>query len=637
MTGKSEEDGCAVVFTPDGKSLAVRAGTIILEASREAGIELDAVCGGVGKCGRCKVKPDGGFQTVASSLLTEAEVRGHVVLACQTVVTGDLTVEVLPRSRIGKHQILTKSLEDLPGPLSPWVRKEFYTLPPPTLGDNLADLERLRRALKRSAVPASLEVLRRLPDAVRSGRWNVTVTLTDVDGADEITRVEAGRTDDRLLGLAVDIGTTTIVADLVDLTSGDVLATGSDYNRQISRGEDVIARMMYAEEGGAEELTALVRETIRSVVSGLILRESERSGRTLASSDIVAASLAGNTVMTHLVAGLPTEHLRREPYVPAAFHAGFPRASELGLPANPAARVLLSPSRAGYVGGDVVADVLASGMHRSAGLTLLIDVGTNGEIVLGNRDWIVACACSAGPAFEGGEVSCGMRAMDGAIDRIRINDDFTTSYHVLGDALPSGVCGSGLIDLVAEMYSRGIVDRKARIQDQATDRVRVSDSGSEFVIESQKNLEQGSTSDLVLTDVDLQNLLRTKAAIYGACSTLLRKTGENLEQVSRIVIAGGFGYHLDISRAISIGMFPDVPLERYRFIGNGSLGGARMALLAARGRQEMNDIFNRMTYLELSVDNDFYAEFSSSLFLPHTDIRRFPSVPAERASGEGSL
>jgi len=623
-----------VLFAPDDKSVTVKGGTTILEASRAAGISLDAVCGGEGKCGRCKVRPKGKFSAAKSSLLSEEEAAAGIVLACKANVEGDLAVEILPRSRVGRHQILTKSVEEVPKPLSPWVRKESFQLPPATIWDNVADLERLWRALGRSGLPMPLEALRDLPEAVRAGDWKVTVTLSNIDSIDEITRVEPGETTSQLLGIAVDIGTTTVVADLVDLLTGEVLSTSSDYNRQVSRGEDVIARMIYSEEGGMKDLNALVRETINSLIARLVRDGPSQRGRPLAHQEIVAISVAGNTIMTHFFAGLPTKHLRLEPYVPVAYHAGYPKAVELGLEANSSARALLFPSRAGYVGGDVVADVLASGMHLSNKLTLLIDVGTNGEIVLGKKDWMVSCSCSAGPAFEGGEVSCGMRAMDGAIDKIRINDDYTTSYHVLGERRPIGICGSGLIDLVAEMYSRGIIDRKARVQKLSTYRVRASDSGFEYVVEKKENLGEGAVSDLAVTDADLQNLLRTKAAIYGACSTLLRKMGEKLDNVSSIVIAGGFGYHLDIGRAIWIGMFPDVPQEKYRFIGNGALGGARMALLSARKRQEMHDIFNKMTYLELSVDNDFYAEFSSSLFIPHTDISRFPSAPPERVLKE---
>ncbi len=625
----------SVTFSPDGRIVMVGPRTTILEATREAGLRIDAVCGGEGKCGRCKVKPTGKFSAPKSDLLTADEVAAGVVLACEAIVEGDLSVEVLPRSLIGRHQILTRSVEEIPKPLSPWVRKEYLKLPKATIWDNVADLERLWRALGSSGLPMPIEALRSLPEAMRTGDWEVTITRSKTDLIDEITRVEPGDKTAELLGVAVDIGTTTVVADLVDLREGTIIATASDYNRQISRGEDVIARMMFSEEGGGEELMALVRETINAQIEVLIAEGSRKLGRALSEQDFVAVSVAGNTIMTHFFAGLPTKYLRLEPYVPAAYHTGLLKASELGLRADYAARVLLFPSRAGYVGGDVIADVLSSGMHLRNKLTLLIDVGTNGEIVLGKRDWLVSCSCSAGPAFEGGEVSCGMRAMDGAIDKIRIEDDMSTTYHVLGDRAPIGICGSGLIDLIAELYCRGMVDRKARIQDLDTDRIRESESGREYVVEWKDELGGKSTSDLAINDADLQNLLRTKAAIYGACSTLLKKMGENLESVSSIVIAGGFGYHLDVARAINIGMFPDVPQEKYRYIGNGALGGARMALLSAVKRKEMNDIFEKMTYLELSVDNDFYDEFSSSLFIPHTDIGRFPSAPPERTCKEG--
>lgn len=240
---------------------------------------------------------------------------------------------------------------------------------------------------------------------------------------------------------------------------------------------------------------------------------------------------------------------------------------------------------------------------------------------------MTSCSCSAGPAFEGGEVSCGMRAMEGAIDKIRLNDDLSTSYHVLGDSTPVGICGSGLIDLVAELYSKGVVDRKARLQLIKSDRIKQTDTGLEYVVEKRELLGPYARSDLVITDSDLQNLLRTKAAIYGACSVLLKKSDESLDRLSSIIIAGGFGYHLDIGRAVLIGMFPDIPKEKYRFIGNGALGGARLALASAKERKEVAFIFNNMTYIDLSTDNEFYDEFSSSLFIPHTDLSRFPNHP----------
>jgi uncharacterized 2Fe-2S/4Fe-4S cluster protein (DUF4445 family) len=616
-----------VIFQPDGADVTVPKGITLLEACSRAGIAIDAVCGGEGKCGRCKVRPKGRFQSSPSPLVSKEEADAGVVLACLTTVEGDLSVDILPRARIGKHQILTKSVDEIPQDISPWVRKKYVELPPPTLTDNIGDLERLLRGIGRKGLCVPLDTIVGLPKVIREKNWKVTASVTDLEIAKEVTDVDPGDTSDHLLGVAVDIGTTTVVVDLVDLKTGKTLRTGSDYNRQTSRGEDVISRMIFAEERSVSELKLLVRETINLIISSLIKQEAAERKRPLKNADIVAASIAGNTIMIHMFAGIETRYIRLEPYVPASYNIPCLRASEVGLRINPAARVRLFPARAGYVGGDVVADVLASGMHMSDGLSMLIDVGTNGEIVLGGKDWMTACSCSAGPAFEGGEVSCGMRAMEGAIDKIRINDDWTTSYHVIGDGLPAGICGSGLIDLIAEMYTRGLIDRKARILEG--DRVQMTDSGAQFLIERKKNMGEYARSDLVITDADLQNLLRTKAAIYGACSVLMKKSDVKWESISNLTIAGGFGSHLDLERAILMGMFPDIPREKYRFIGNGALGGARLALISAKKRKEVSSIFDRMTYIELSTDTQFYDEFSSSLFIPHTDLGRFPSHPAQ--------
>jgi uncharacterized 2Fe-2S/4Fe-4S cluster protein (DUF4445 family) len=617
-----------VSFQQEGVEVTVSEGQTVLEACSLAGIDIDAVCGGEGKCGRCKVKLSGKHSTSQSPLLTPEEAEEGVVLACLTRVEGDLTIEVMPRSRIGRHQILTKSVEELPKAVSPWVSKTYLELPPATVSDNLADFDRLLRGLARRDLCMPLDTLKVLPGIVRQDGWKVTATITELDSTNEITRVDPGDTSGSLLGIAVDIGTTTVVVDLVDLRTGKVLATVSDYNRQTSRGEDVIARMMFAEERGMTELRLLVRQTINLLLDELVKQETKRLGRPVNKGEIAAASVAGNTIMTHFFTGVDTRFIRLEPYVPASYSMPCMKAGELGLSINPAARVMMFPARAGYVGGDVIADVLASGMHRSEKLALLIDVGTNGEIVLGGRDWMTSCSCSAGPAFEGGEVSCGMRAMEGAIEKIRINDDLSTSYHVIGDTTPVGICGSGLIDLMAELYAKGLVDRKARLQEIESERINRSDTGLEYVVEKRDMLGPYARSDLVITDSDLQNLMRTKAAIYGACAVLMKKSDEPFDELSSLIIAGGFGYHLDIGRAVLIGMFPDLPTEKYRFIGNGSLGGARAALISAENRREVAKIFDNMTYIELSTDNEFYDEFSSSLFIPHTDLSRFPSHPS---------
>jgi uncharacterized 2Fe-2S/4Fe-4S cluster protein (DUF4445 family) len=629
MVGE-QRSAVTVTFPSDGRTVSVPVGTNLLEACQEAGIAIDAVCGGGGKCGRCRVIPRGSYACSDDSALTDEERRTGVVLACTTSVEGDLEVEIPPRSRIRDHQILTSATCLVPEQMTPWVSKVLVELPPATLYDNTADLERFIRSLGRRDVSIPIETLRNLPHRIRAGGWRVTATISDLAPGPEVTRLEPGDTQERILGVAVDIGTTTVVCELVDLATGETLSTASSYNRQVSRGEDVIARMMYGEEHGMEELTRLARETVNSVLGELIASESARSGMETGPEDIVAASVTGNTIMTHFFVGLDTRRIRLEPYVPVAHHMPPRSGVDLGMNIHPSGRVMLFPSRAGYLGGDVVADVLASGMHRSDAVTLLIDVGTNGEMVLGCRDWLVSCACSAGPAFEGGEVSCGMRAMDGAMDRVRVNEDLSTSYHVIGDEAPSGICGSGLIDLVSEMYTHGVIDRKARIQDLETDSIRATESGLEYVVERRDRLAKGAPNDLVVTNADLQNMLRTKAAIFGAATVLMKKMGEAYDDLSSVVIAGGFGNHLDIDRAISIGMFPDVVRERYRFIGNGALGGARLALLSEDMRREMEQVFDELTYIELSVDNDFYEEFSSSLFIPHTDLERFPSF-VERA------
>lgn len=625
MRGEGARKSYKVVFVEDRKEVVLEEGRTVLEACQAAGIPIDSVCGGRGKCGRCKVRIAGHFSADPSPLLSDSERREGVVLACLAKGHGHIKVHVLPRSRLTRHQILTASVEEVPDLVTPWCVKEYVEFPPAALSDNIADMERLVRAMGRRRLSVPLEALRELPGALREGGWKATVTLSDLGSGPEVVRVEPGDTRARLLGVAVDIGTTTVVVDLVDLLTGKVLGTASDYNKQVTRGEDVIARMMYSEENGLEELTALARETVNSCIESLLADESRRAGRAVKAQDIVCASVAGNTVMTHFFAGLPTAHVRVEPYVPVAHMLPALAGRDLRLLMNPVGKVLLFPSRAGYVGGDVVADVLASGMHRSGRLSLLIDVGTNGEVVLGGRDWMIACSCSAGPAFEGAEVSCGMRAMEGAIDLIRINDDLSTTYSVIGQGAPLGICGSGLIDLVSEMFSHGVIDRKARIQEVGAGRTRLTDSGREFVVELRQNVGSGN-ADMTITDADLQNLLRTKAAIYGACAVLLRKTGKALGDIDRVFIAGGFGYHLDIERAISIGMFPDLPRRKYTFIGNGALGGARLALLSKKRRKEAEDIFEKMTYLELSVDNEFYSEFTSSLFIPHTDLAQFPSA-----------
>jgi uncharacterized 2Fe-2S/4Fe-4S cluster protein (DUF4445 family) len=347
--------------------------------------------------------------------------------------------------------------------------------------------------------------------------------------------------------------------------------------------------------------------------------------------------------MIHLFLGLNPRGIRYDPYVSTTNVPSAYKARDLTVHINPNAPVYCVPGRASYVGGDIVADVLCSGMADSPQTSLLIDVGTNGEVVLGNDDFMVACSCSAGPAFEGGEVKAGVRAMQGAIEKIEINQDLELKYSTIGNQVPRGICGSGLIDLVAALYRRGVVDRKGALQDRKMDRVRVGDQGREFVVawaeETKRKLSteararsgvwdavENDLGDIVVSDDDIANIIRTKAALYASCEVLLDSVHMRMSEVEKVYIAGGFGNHIDLENAVTIGLLPDLPHDKFEFLGNASLGGARLTLLSSEMRKKAVQVHKRMTYLELTTDNRFFDRFTSASFLPHTDMDKFPTV-----------
>jgi len=430
-----------------------------------------------------------------------------------------------------------------------------------------------------------------------------------------------GRQVERIYGAAVDIGTTTVKLFLVDMTTGEVLDSESAYNAQIARGEDVISRIIYSQkEGGLAHLQRLVLKTI----NGLLVEVARRQKVEL--REIQALSAAGNTTMTQLFLGINPRYIREEPYLPTITRFPTFTAGQIGLVINPNAPVYCAPSVGAYVGGDIVAGVLSSGMYQTDLLTLFIDVGTNGEIVLGNSDWLIACACSAGPAFEGAGVRCGMRATEGAIDEVIIDGrTLEPTVRVIGDGPPQGICGSGLISALAEMLVTGVVDKAGRIRrDLPTRRIRQGEHGAEYVLA----WGEDGRPDIVLTEVDINNLMRAKGAIYAGFSILLKSLELNFAMVEQILIAGSFGQYINLEKAIQIGLLPDLPWSRFRYLGNTSLLGAYQTLLCREMREVASQIASKMTYLELSADNRFMQEYTSALFLPHTDLEAFPSVRA---------
>lgn len=627
---------CRVHFEPDGFDITVEPGTSLLEAAHASGVLLDAVCGGYGRCGRCKVRVKGKASVLRGSqratIPTDSE---RNLLACTTTVEGDLEVFIPESSRIGIHQILEASERVPLKAISPLVRKSHLLISPPSLQDNLSDVERLRRALENEdqrRAGMSLPVLRTIPAAMRKKEWDVTVSFAETVSGHEIVAVEPGDTSLRLLGICVDVGTTTVVLSLIDLSSGETIHTESTYNKQIVCGEDVLSRITYAEEHGTRNLTRLVTETINYLITEACDKASEKLNKRVSPVEIISASVSGNPAMIHFLLGLDTRNMRLEPYVPVSNAPQCPRAYELNLVINPNSMVFISPGRSGYVGGDVLSDVLASGMHLRKNLSLLIDVGTNGEVVLGRKDWMICCSCSAGPAFEGGEVSSGMRAMRGAIDRLQIERSGEIRFHTIGEADPLGICGSGLVDLISDLFVHGIIDRSGNFDRSRSDRIREGSDGElEFVIakRGKRELAKGwvdeAPSEITVRETDIQNILRTKAAIYSGCSVLLKSMDHEFSDLHEIIIAGGFGQYLDIRKAILVGLFPDIDIKKYRFIGNGSLEGARLMLLSRQKRRELYKIYKNMTYFELSVSGLFFDEFTSALFLPHTNVDLFPS------------
>jgi uncharacterized 2Fe-2S/4Fe-4S cluster protein (DUF4445 family) len=608
-----------------GKTLKFSAGQSILEALKAGEIYLLASCGGKGTCGKCKVRLiEGDAGPVSFGKLTKKDREAGLLLACQCRPRSDLHLEIPEGSRlvVGDRIAVarTRDLFELFGSFSvgtkPIVSTVEVSLPPPSIEDNISDLERLKRALQGmglSGVRFSHGFASSMAHTLRETGWDIT--LGYIEGPEAIF-VSAPRHKDRY-GVAVDIGTTTVVAYLVELLEGRLVEVGSTYNSQIRFGDDVITRIVHATEGGG---LGELRDTVVGDINELVRVMAARHGVNL--SDIESATVSGNTTMAHLFWGLDPGYIREEPYIPTVNSFPLWRAGTAMLAINPQAPVYTLPCVASYVGGDIVSGVLASKMHRSPELALFMDIGTNGEIAIGNNELLVTAACSAGPCFEGSGIRHGMRATEGAIEAVRIDPGtFEPEVKVVGASRPVGICGSGMIDAVSEMFLTGVIDLKGKfVPETGTARIRQGEDGLEYVFYSDPEVE------VALTEVDIENILRAKAAIYAGVSLLLREVGFTLEDIAKVYIAGGFGNYLNVERAVVLGMLPDMPKERFSFLGNTSIAGAYLTLLSEDLRKEAEEIASKMTYIELSVSRGFMDEYMSAMFLPHTDISQFPTV-----------
>lgn len=614
-----------------GKTLLISEGESLYGAFKRQGIYLIASCGGKGTCGKCRVRiVEGDCEVLPSGKITTKDREKGFVLACQSYPKQDLLVEIPEESRlvVGDKIAISKSrdffelLRSFEVEISPIVRRLRLDMPPPTINDNISDLERLKRSLEEEGVTGmsfSHGFVASLSKAVRDAGWKISLGYTDGPEAIFISDAEGKEK----YGLAVDIGTTTVVVYLVDLVDGRLVDVGSTYNSQMRHGDDVITRIVHATEGaGLEDLRDAVVSDINDLLSPLVERHAVRR------DDIESIVVAGNTTMSQLFWGLDPSPIREEPYIPTVNF--FPRwkAGTAKIAVNSQAPVYTVPCVASYVGGDIVAGVLASRMQRNPEIALFMDIGTNGEIAIGNNEWLVTAACSAGPCFEGSGIKHGMRATEGAIESVRINPvTYEPDFGVIGGTRPIGICGSGMIDAISEMFLTGVIDQKGKmVQGLQTDRIRKGDDGVEFVF------FKSHERDVVLSESDIENILRAKAAIYAGVSLLLKEVGFGLEAIERVYIAGGFGNYLNVERAIILGMLPDIPKDTFSFIGNASVTGAYLCLLSEDLRKEAEEIASKMTYMELSVSRNFMDEYMSALFLPHTDMKQFPTV--ERLLGK---
>ncbi len=609
----------------NGKTLTADPGKSLYQTLRDNGVYLVASCGGKGVCGKCRVKVlQGRYRAESSAKLRKKEIGDRVVLACATFPEEDIHIEIPEDSRlvigdkiaVSKSKSLLDLLRSEEPALTPPVRRIMLTLVPPSIGDNISDMDRINRSLAEHGIRDmrfSHGFVQSMSKALRQHNWSACLTYTENHEAISIVPPERAKH----YGLAVDIGTTTVVAYLVDCSDGQVLDTGVTYNSQMRHGDDVITRIVHATEGGALED---LRSAVVGDINGLLDLMMERNQ--ISRNDIDSAVISGNTTMTQLFWGLDPSAIREEPYIPAVNRYPAWRAGTAKLQINRQAPVYTVPCIGSYVGGDITAGLLASGMHRNPEVALFMDIGTNGEIVVGNNEWLITAATSAGPCFEGSGIRHGMRATEGAIESVKIDPKtFDVGLGVIGNAQPAGICGSGMIDAISEFFFSGIIDQKGKfVQGLNTDRIRIEDEGPEFV------LYRGETKEIVLAEVDIENILRAKAAIYAGMSVLLKEVGLSLDIVERIYIAGGFGNYLNVEKAIMIGMLPDMPKEKFSFIGNTSIAGAYLCLLSEKMRRQAEEIAGKMTYIELSVSHGFMDEYMSALFLPHTNIDLFPSV-----------
>lgn len=610
-----------VTFAPEGTRARVPAGTTLVRAAREAGREIITTCGARGRCRSCRVKVLAGHApppTLADRIqLGEDEVRERYRLACQSEAADDLTVLIAPALEETAFQILA-STGDLrstsAGSLDSGVEQVFVRSTPPSKEEHqTSDLEEVLRPAALPVTEVPLHALRAIPSLLRSGSDGLTLTLFD----QMLLAVEAGDTRPQAYGMAFDIGTTTVVGYLVDLTSGEILATASSLNPQSAFGGDLMSRIAYAQENPSHVRTLHAR--IIQLLNGQVEEVCARAG--IRRDQIYKVVVVGNTAMHHLFLGIDPTHVGQAPYAPSVRRSLRFAARELGLRVHPYAPIFLLPLVAGFVGADTVGMVIATRIHESQTIRIAVDIGTNGEVVLGSRDGLTACSAPAGPALEGAQIQSGMRAAHGAIDRVRIDRD--VQYHVIGDGAPLGLCGSGLLDAIAGMLDAGLIDASGRLHPDPP--AGVPDSLRRRVIGLPGGLpafvlaegaETAAGKDILLTQADVRQVQLAKGAIRSGITMLQRLCEAPDGRIAELMLAGGFGNYLNILSAIRIGLVPGLPQDRVSYVGNAAALGAQMALVSEAERRRADDLARQIRHVSLATHPDFQDIFLEAVKFP---------------------
>ena len=616
----------------------------LLEAARKANVAIDAPCSGNGSCGKCRVKLiSGEVEGLQTSHISDEEYADGWRLSCCTYARSDVTVQVPDIASAYRSRMKTADLSTgeevaifealLAGVKEAGIRLDNnycavdLALSEPTLEDTMPDNERLTRALEEATGCERIELpfypMSRLPKALRDAEWKVRVLGEKKDGTFTVYDVTGQDDNAPMCGLAIDIGTTTVSAVLFDLKDGRLLSKASGGNGQIRYGADVINRIIeQGKPGGRKKLQdAIIKETLVPLIAEMC-KDAKLSARR-----ILRMCVASNTTMNHLFVGVDADPVRMEPYIPAFFHWDGLKAGDLGLPAHPNAPILLAPNIGSYVGGDITAGTFAGMIWNKDELSLFIDLGTNGEIVFGNRDFLMSCACSAGPAFEGGDISCGMRATDGAIESCVIDrDTMQPTFGIIGEAgqKPVGLCGSGIIDTIAELFRTGIINSKGLFVREGARVARDHHGTGRYILAFPE--ESATGREVALNEVDILNFIRAKGAIYSAIDTLLSAMDMDQSVIEGVYVAGGIGSGINMRNAVRIGMFPNVPLELFHYIGNSSLAGAYTMALSDEANDRVEQVARNMTYMELSTHPGYMDAFVAACFLPHTDAARFASA-----------